>query len=118
MGFKTDKATVEMWDFHLSSVTTWKSCTLSFAHPRVTETAQRPRMQCFHCGRSHDISSAGWDGALGGGQDRNIVGALDAWLTNHKVFNAIYGCPYPIHTYIGMHHVSPAATQAHTGACT
>jgi len=48
------------------------------------ETAYRPRLQCFHCGKTYEIESLEWDGPLGGANEKVRSGALNAYFTNHK----------------------------------
>lgn len=48
------------------------------------ETEFRPRLQCFHCGKSHEIESLEWDGPIGGGNELVRMGAVNAYFTNHK----------------------------------
>ena len=49
------------------------------------ETASRPRLHCFYCGRTDRICSQYWDGPLGGTNDHVRSGAVNSWFTNHKM---------------------------------
>jgi hypothetical protein len=48
------------------------------------ETENRPRLQCFHCGKTHEIESVEWDGPLGGANEKVRMGAVNSYFTNHK----------------------------------
>lgn len=48
------------------------------------ETAYRPRLQCFHCGKTYEVESLEWDGPLGGGNEKVRSGAVNSYFTNHK----------------------------------
>lgn len=51
----------------------------------VTESSDRPRLQCGLCTRLNEIESSGhWDGPLGGGNDKLRPGTINGWLFNHK----------------------------------
>ena len=50
----------------------------------ITETADLPRLHCFHCGDQNDMTSPAWDGDLGGGNERVRMGAINSWFTTHK----------------------------------
>ena len=48
------------------------------------ETNIRPRLQCFHCGKTYEIESLEWDGPLGGANEKVRAGAVNSYFSNHK----------------------------------
>ena len=60
------------------------------------ETAYRPRLHCFYCGRSDRICAQFWDGPLGGSNDLVRSGAVNSWFTNHKMQWCV---PMQFHNY-------------------
>lgn len=50
----------------------------------ITETPNRPRLQCFHCSNTKELGTCVWDGHIGGGNERVRAGSINSWFTNHK----------------------------------
>ena len=82
MGFRTHQNSF----FNDSFSSYSRGCANDYVHDfYVTfETAYRPRLQCFHCGKTYEIESCEWDGPVGGGNERVRAGAVNAYFTNHK----------------------------------
>ena len=83
-GFTTEKQGA----FHNSMISSYsKGCANDYVPDFhiVTETADRPRLQCGLCSRLSEIESTGhWDGPKGGGNDKLFRGSIDGWFFNHK----------------------------------
>jgi len=54
------------------------------------ETEFRPRLQCFHCGKTYEIESGHWEGPLGGSNDKVRKGAVNSYFSNHKALWLFY----------------------------
>lgn len=83
-GYRTDPQA----QFHGGTISSFTKGCANEAWPDfhvVTESADRPRLQCGLCTRLNEIESSGhWDGPLGGGNDKLRPGTINGWLFNHK----------------------------------